>query len=253
MNPSEAVILVGGKGTRLRGVVSDRPKPMAEVGRRPFLEWIVLALRSQGVCRVVFCTGYMSEVIERHFTDGRSLGVDIAYSRDPTPLGTGGALRNALSLIHSEVFLALNGDSYCRLDVDCLARTHRARRARATLWLVPVEDCGRYGSVDIDEGGAVLAFREKSSACGPGLISAGVYLLHADAISDLQPGRMISIEKDVFPRLVGRGLYAVLGTGPFIDIGTPEAYRKAEEVLSEEFWAIEKPAAQRAQYAGHVA
>jgi D-glycero-alpha-D-manno-heptose 1-phosphate guanylyltransferase len=128
----EAAILVGGKGTRLQRVVKDRPKPMAEVAGRPFVEWLLL-LRAQDVRRVVFCTGYMAEVIEAHFGDGRQWKMEFAYSRDPVLLGTAGAVRCALTQLHSDRFLVLNGDSYCHVDTNCLEAGHVASGACGAL------------------------------------------------------------------------------------------------------------------------
>lgn len=224
----DAIILVGGKGTRLQGVVSDRPKPMAEVAERPFVEWLLLNLRAQGVRRVIFCTEYMSEMIEAHFGDGRQWDMEIGYSRDPVPLGTAGAVRYALDKVRGERFLVLNGDSYCRIDLKRLARAHANGRASATLWLVTVDDCRRYGAVDIDEDGAVRGFQEKSSDQRAGLVNAGLYLLERKIIKAIPEGCAISLETEIFPQLVGRGLHAVVGKGPFLDIGTPEAYASAE-------------------------
>jgi NDP-sugar pyrophosphorylase family protein len=231
----DVLILVGGKGSRLRGIVSDRPKPMAEVAGRPFVEWLLLALRAQGVRRVVFCTGYMAEVIAAHFRDGEQWGMELLYSRDPVPLGTAGAVRYALRQVRSkDRFLVLNGDSYCRVDINRLEETHLAHGARASLWLVPVEDCRRYGLVEVGQDGAVLAFREKPSEKRAGLVNAGVYLLTRDVIESLPEGQPASIETDLFPRLIGHGLYAVVGAGPFLDIGTPESYTIAGQFFGPE-------------------
>lgn len=230
----DALILVGGKGTRLQGVVSDRPKPMAEVAGRPFAEWLLLDLRAQGLRRAIFCTGYMSAVIEAHFGDGRQWGMEVTYSRDPFPLGTAGAVRYALSQVRGERFLILNGDSYCRIDLKRLAQAHANRRASATLWLVPVDDCRRYGSVVIGEDGAVRAFQEKSPEKRAGLINAGIYLLEHVVAEAIPEGEAVSLETAFFPQLIGRGLYAAVGESHFLDIGTPEAY-----AISDEFFARE--------------
>jgi NDP-sugar pyrophosphorylase family protein len=230
--PPDAIILVGGKGTRLRSIVSDRPKPMAEVAGRPFVEWLLLALRAQGVRRVIFCTGYMGEVLEAHFRDGRQWGMELLHSRDPAPLGTAGAVRHALGRVCSDRFLVLNGDSYCPIDINRLEEAHLARGARASLWLVSVEDCRRYGLVEIGDDGAVLAFHEKPSEKRAGLINAGVYLLERDVAESIPQGQPASLETDFFPGLIGHRLYAVVGEGPFLDIGTPESYTIARQFFA---------------------
>jgi len=224
----EALILAGGRGTRLRSVVKDRPKPMASVSGRPFLEWLLLSLRAQGVYRVILCTGHMGEMVEAYFGEGHSWDMEVQYSRDPEPLGTAGAVRHALSRVRGDRFLVLNGDSYCRADLSRLAQVHVSRRASATVWLVRVDDCRRYGSVVIGEDCAVRGFQEKPSDQRASLINAGLYLLEREIVTTIPEGRAVSLETEVFPQLVGRGLYAVIGKGPFLDIGTPEAYASAE-------------------------
>lgn len=229
-----AIVLAGGKGTRLRGIVNDRPKPMATVCGRPFLEWLLLALREQGITRAVLATGHMADSIEGYFGDGTAWNMQLAYSRDPSPLGTGGAVRHAAAQAESDHLLVLNGDSYCRVDVRQLVETHSERKASGTLWLVRKRDCNRYGAVQIGDDGLVAAFLEKSLRRGPGLINAGVYLLNREVVETIPLGTATSLEREVFPRLVGSGLYGVVGNGPFLDIGTPEAYARAHEFIAHE-------------------
>jgi len=231
------VVLAGGKGLRLQSVVRDRPKPMAEVAGRPFLEWLLLALRRQGLRRVVLCTGHMARAIEDHFRDGAEWGMDISYSREPVPLGTAGALRHALAHLTSDRLLVLNGDSYCHVEVEELYQAHVSRHALGTLWLVPQQNRSRYGNVLAAADGSVLEFSEKASRETAGLINAGVYLLEREILESLPQGVPLSLERDLFPRLVGRGLYAVVGQGPFLDIGTPEAFAEAEAFVVREMAA----------------
>ena len=232
--PLDALILVGGKGTRLRQVVSDRPKPMAEVSGRPFVEWLLLALRDQGVRRVVFCTGYLGGIIEDHFHDGRQWGMEVTYSRDPNPLGTAGAVRHALGSLSSEPVLVMNGDSYCNVDVERLHQAHVVRQASATMWLARVDDRRRYGTVEIDEDDRIRSFSEKSIEMLPGLVNAGVYILERSVLEAIPDGVATSLEADLFPSLIGRGLYGVVGDGLFLDIGTPESYATAQQLLTED-------------------
>ena len=231
--PTEAVLLVGGKGTRLQSVVSDRPKPMANLAGRPFLEWMLLALQSQGIRRVLMCTGHMSDAIETYFADGSTWDMDVAYSRDPEPLGTAGAVRNCLDQLQSDRFLAMNGDCYGPLSVERMHEAHVAKQASATIWASRVEDSTRLGSISVSDDGEVLSFNEKASTTGPGIVNAGAYILDRDAVEAIPTDRAVSLETEVFPGLVGRGLYAVVGDEPFIDIGTPESYREAERFFVE--------------------
>lgn len=227
----DTLILTGGAGARLRCVVSDRPKPMADVAGRPFLEWLLLRLRSQGLRRVIFCTGHKAEAVRAHFGNGSDWDMDAAYSQEPSPLGTAGAVRHAVEHVRTDPFFVLNGDSYCPADFHRMCEHHRQCRARATLWLVSMDDCRRYGSVETDDHGQVLAFKEKSETPEPGLINAGIYLLQREVAESIPVGRPVSIERDVFPGLIGDGLYGVAGEGPFLDIGTPEAYARAEDFI----------------------
>ncbi len=227
--------MVGGKGTRLKSVVSDRPKPIAKVSGRPFVEWLILALRAQGVCHIVLSVGYMFEQIQSIMGDGHHLGVRITYAVDPFPLGTGGALRHALDCVQGERFLALNGDSYCPFQVQRLLADHLEHDASATLWLTHSTESARYGSVETNVEGAVLNFREKATGQHSDLINAGIYLLERKAVEAIPADHAVSAEKEFFPSLIGKGLYAVVGQGPFLDIGTPESYKIAGTVLMEEF------------------
>lgn len=242
----DAIILAGGKGTRLSSVVADRPKPMAEVEGRPFIEWLIRQVRAQGVTRIILSTGHMADAFEAYFGRGRRLGMEIAYSHEHEPLGTAGAMRLALPHVCSDDVLVMNGDSFCGFTLNDMLAAHRASKARATLLLTAAPSTDRYGAVVVDDAGSVQAFREKEAGMGAGLISAGVYLLSREVISSIPEGRQVSIERDVFPSLIGRGLYAYVAEGPFIDIGTPESYREAGVVLKASFaplrTGLDKPA-----------
>jgi D-glycero-alpha-D-manno-heptose 1-phosphate guanylyltransferase len=227
-----AVVLAGGIGSRLRTVVSDRPKVLAAIHDRPFLAYLLDVLDEAGIREVVLCTGYMAELVEKTFglTYRR---MRVAYSRELSPLGTGGALRAAASLVKTDSVLAMNGDSFCEADLPAMSAAHHARAAEATILLVEVPDTQRFGRVQIDDEGRLLAFEEKGAHSGPGWINAGVYLLtrrllEAIPESGLAQGRAVSIEKDVFPAWVGRGLYGHPVRGRFLDIGTPQSFAEAE-------------------------
>ncbi len=221
---TKAVLLVGGLGTRLRTVVPSAPKPMAPVGDRPFLELLIRQLESQGIRNLVLCTGYLADQIEREFGDGSDLGVAIEYSKEPQPLGTGGALKFAERFLHGVPdFVVMNGDSFVELDLRQLMQFHRTHGGVATMAVVPVENAGRYGTVHVDSNNRVTEFMEKTGADSPGLINAGVYIF-SPAILEYIPDGPVSLEKEVFPRLLDRGVYAAREQGVFIDIGTPADY-----------------------------
>jgi NDP-sugar pyrophosphorylase family protein len=223
-----AVLLVGGLGTRLQPLLPLTPKPLAPVGGVPFLELLVLQLHSQGIRRLVMCTGHRAEQIEERFGDGRKWRVSIEYSREFQPLGTAGALKLAKNFLReASDFLVLNGDSFLEFDFSEFLGVHRKHDAIATIAVHKVPDASRYGTVQVDENDRVTAFCEKNNSGAPGLINGGVYLFSQKVLEYL-PDEPSSLEKDVFPRLLEHGMYAAEQEGMFIDIGTPEDYARAQ-------------------------
>lgn len=226
----QALILCGGMGTRLKAVVDDRPKSMALIAGVPFLQILVERLRSQGVADFVFATGYLSEHIERHFADGRAWGVSIVYSREPEPLGTGGAIKFAEPWLQDK-FLVLNGDTFVEFDPAAMESTFDRQDSILAMLLKRVEDTARYGAVVTDANGRVIAFSEKGAHPGPGFINAGVYLARRDLLSAIAPGRPVSLEREVMPRLLAQGVQGCEMRGLFIDIGVPEDYLLAQTLV----------------------
>jgi NDP-sugar pyrophosphorylase family protein len=226
-----AFVLCGGLGTRLRAVLSDRPKSMALVAGVPFLQLLLEQVRSQGVDQVILGTGYMADQIEAFFGDGKELGLRISYSRETEPLGTGGALKLAEPLL-SDPVLVLNGDSYVEANLAATAELFTKRNASVVIVLQTVPDVARYGSVTIDAENRVTEFVEKGTRTGAGLINAGIYLVRKEIISGLFPGKSISLEKDVFPELLRGRVYGIVSDGLFIDIGIPSDLERAQTVLS---------------------
>jgi NDP-sugar pyrophosphorylase family protein len=225
------VILAGGEGTRLRAVVSDRPKVLAPVHGRPFLFYLVDQLAQAGVREVVLCTGYQAEMIEAELGE-RYKSLSLRYSREDEPLGTGGALRLALPHCSSDPILAMNGDSFMDADLAAFWSWFSEKGLDAALLLTEVGDTRRYGRVKVGEDGLILGFEEKNAASGPGWINAGIYILKKSVLSFIALGRPYSLEQDLFPRLAGKNLYGYPAAGRFIDIGTPESYRAAEKFFS---------------------
>ena len=228
----DALVLAGGMGTRLRGAVPGQPKALAPIAGKPFLDWLIPELAGQGVRRIVFCTGYGADAIRMHVGDGAGHGVEAVYSHEHTPLGTAGAIRNALGEIRSDPFLVLNGDSWCRYQVDTFAAFHRESDAVCSVLLAEVPDPSRFGAVSFDERFRVTGFYEKHSGSGLGWINAGVYLLSMAAAEAIPRGRPVSLENEVFPALVGHGLYGWTGSTGFIDIGTPESFLEAQGIFA---------------------
>lgn len=226
---TEAVILAGGFGTRLKAVVSDVPKPMAPVNGSPFLHYLMEYIAAAGITRVVLSTGYMAEKVRAHF--GHTYcGMQIAYCEEKTPLGTGGGIRLALEHCHTNHVLVLNGDSFFAVPLEEYFEAHNESEAVASLALRPVEDGSRYGTISL-EGSRVTAFREKSAdITGPALINGGVYVLNRAYYLGATPaGAAFSIEYDFFAKQATEAhLHGFVSSGYFIDIGIPEDYARAQ-------------------------
>jgi D-glycero-alpha-D-manno-heptose 1-phosphate guanylyltransferase len=223
------VILAGGSGTRLRPILSDRPKVLAPVGGRPFLFYLLDQLSEGGIRKVVLCTGYLAEQV-KSVVGGRYRDLEILYSQEDRPLGTAGALGRALPLLDSDPILVFNGDSYCDLDLPPFLKWHTQKNALGSLALVRHEDAARFGCVNFDSSGSILRFGEKE-ATGSGWINAGIYLLSQRLLRAIPRGREASMEYEIFPNFVRKGLFGFPEGRRFIDIGTPASYAEAETAL----------------------
>lgn len=226
----QAIVLVGGEGTRLRPLTSDVPKPAVTLVDRPFLAYAIEWLAAHGVDDVILACGFLPDVVREALGDHGLGGAAITYVAEPEPLGTAGGIRFAAETIGDRLedrFLALNGDVLADLDLSALVRAHEDGGARATIALHPVEDSSAYGLVRCDSGGRVLEFLEKTGEAVPGEINAGAYVLERSVLDLVPAERAVSIEREVFPRLVGNGLHGHLLEGYWMDIGTPERYLQA--------------------------
>lgn len=228
---SEAVILVGGKGTRLQSVVADRPKVLATVSGRPFLAYLLDQVAAAGITHTLLCVGYRGEQVQAAFGEVYA-GMSLTYSQETVLLGTGGALRLAWPLIASETLIAMNGDSFCEINLTDLWVWHQARRAKATLVLTPQSDTARYGRVSLAADGTISGFEEKGSAAGAGWVNAGIYVLDSEMVRAIPAGLAVSLEHEVFPGWIGQRLYGYQSRGRFLDIGTPESYTQADALFA---------------------
>ncbi len=222
-----AVILAGGLGTRLRPVVSDRPKAMAPVAGKPFLIHQLEWLYANSVRSVILCVGYKGKQIEDYVDDGSRVGLKVTYSCEHTPLGTAGALANALDLLPWR-FLLVNGDTYTTLPLDSLWEAHRRYDAMATIAITSAQDSSTVGGVELASDCRIIAFREKRP--GAKFVSMGVYAVSRDLVEAIPDKRPCSLENDVFPHV--NRLYGYLSGASFIDIGTPAGYLAADRYLS---------------------
>ncbi len=231
---TDIVVLCGGFGKRLKGIISDRPKPMAEFEGKPFLELLIEYFASFGSKRFILCTGYKSDIIKQHFLN-RHNDKEILISKEDKPLGTGGAIRHAIHLINSNPFFVINGDSFCKLDIYDFYKFHVLKKALVSIALIKVKNMERYGSVNIDAIGRIMEFDEKVGSAGNGLINAGIYLMNKDISSHMLENQIVfSLEYDLFPKLISKGLFGMnFNDQHFIDIGTPESFNKAQKLIKE--------------------
>ena len=249
----QAILLCGGMGTRLRSVVSDRPKPMADICGKPFLQYLLEMLRDKGITEVIFALGYMGEMIEEYFQDGSAFGLKIAYSYEEEPLGTGGAIRNALPKILEEEVLVLNADTYFPMDYQGLLRFHQENDGDFSLATRAVPDISRYGAVRRDAAGRILAWNEKLGDGGQqlgegskqpiegnaqqavssshktlaGEINGGIYVMKKSLIAEIPEGKQ-SLEQDCIPKWLSEGkrIFGLPFEGYFMDIGIPKDYQQ---------------------------
>lgn len=229
----EAVILAGGFGTRLQSVVQDLPKPMAPVNDRPFLSYLLQYLGGYGIERVILSTGYLHEKIVGYF--GREYhGIEIVYSHESIPMGTGGGIRLALEKCTTEEILVLNGDSFFEINLKSFYRQFHLGECDIALSMRQVENASRYGTLLTDNHHRINQFREKDGLDIPGYINAGVYLMHKTIFLQETPqGVPFSLEKDFFEkRVTDLKFYGFIFEGYFIDIGIPEDYLKVQKDFS---------------------
>lgn len=238
--PTTALLLVGGMGTRLRAVVGSTPKPLAIVGEGSFLELILQQLQQYGIRHVVMCTGYLAEQVERKFGNGRAFNMEIEYSREQEPAGTAGAIRLARGrLRHCTDFVVMNGDSFSETDFDGFGAFHGKHSGLLSMAVRRVEDASRYGTVAIGANHRVIGFREKRGREDAGLVNAGVYIVRREVL-DLIPEGPVSLEREIFPKLLDHGVYAFEQSGIFIDIGTPEDYARAQTIYQQLYAAANR-------------
>lgn len=235
------IILAGGQGTRLRPLVKDRPKPLALVNGRPFITYLLDFLKSFSFSEVIIATGYRGEMFPETLGTNYK-GTQLFFSQEKQPLGTGGAVVQALSLAKSKRLLILNGDSYLHCNLEPILQENHQKdhastipdhsKAKPLLFVTWLQDTRRYGQVKFDQKRRILAFKEKGHCPGPGWINAGLYLLPRDFFVNYKLGQKISLEREIVPSILQKGLFAHCCPGPFIDIGTPESYVQAERFFN---------------------
>lgn len=221
----QAILLAGGLGTRLRSVVNDRPKPMALIAGKPFMEYVTRELVRSGITDIIFAVGYKGSMVEEYFKDGTGFGFLAAYAYEETLLGTAGAIKNAGKFITGDRFFVLNADTFYQIDYTRLTRQQDAMDLDLGLVLRAVPDVSRYGEAVLDENGRLTAFNEKTDTPRPGTINGGIYLMKRELLEQIPEGK-VSLENEMIPRWLSeeRRLGGFVNDGYFIDIGIPEAY-----------------------------
>jgi len=226
----DVVILAGGLGKRLHSVTGGAQKVLAKIGNQPFLEILIDYIASQGATRFILCVGHGSDEVEKYFQD-KYRDREIIFSREDSPLGTGGAIKQASRLVKSEHFLAMNGDCFCVIDYKSFIAFHQKQKSKATLAVTLLSDARDYGTIEIASNGTIEAFKEKQPIAAQAFINTGTYCFNREVFSLVDTPLKFSIEYDFFPHLVGQGFYAFKVENRFIDIGTPERYSWAQEHL----------------------
>ena len=228
---TDVVILCGGMGTRLRGVEKDKPKPMVDFNGRPFLDLLIDYVGGFGYKRFILCSGHKGNLIEEYFKQKKD---DKTYqlSRESRPLGTAGAIKHAEAFITSDTFLAMNGDSFCPVNLNSLLDFHYTHNALTSIALVPMKEALDYGGVVLGEENRIERFNEKT-ATSSGWVNAGIYIFRKKILDRIPAGKPVSLEKELFPSMIGQGLFGFTSESRLLDIGTPERLELARTLLNE--------------------
>ena len=228
----DVVILCGGMGTRLRSVEKDKPKPMIDFNDRPFLDLLIDYVESYGFKRFILCSGHKGNHIKEYFGKKRD-GKTYQISQENDPMGTAGAIKHAETVITSDTFLVMNGDSFCPIELNTFLDFHYSKNALASIALAPMTDPLDYGRVALGEEDQIKRFNEKTTTTSSGWVNAGIYLFSKKFLGLIPDGKPVSLEKDIFPSLAGKGLFGFTSQSRLLDIGTPERLKLARTLLSE--------------------
>ncbi len=227
----DVIILCGGLGRRLQPVVSDRPKALAKINEKPFLDILIDNLMRYGFKNIILCVGYLKEQIKDHFNYNKNY--NIIFSEEDEPLGTGGALKNARPLISSNPFIVMNGDSISKLNFNKLYDYHINKNAFLSMVLTQSQSTKDYGNVVLDGSNRIVSFEEKIDSKRKCLINAGVYMMQKEIFSFMPDGNIFSLEYELFPKLIKDKCYGFVNENELIDIGTPERYKKAIHIIGD--------------------
>lgn len=231
MDFPDIIILAGGLGTRLQGEIHDVPKPMAPVNGRPFLEYLLDYIDSYSFKRVILSTGYLGNIIKDHFRD-RYNGLEIEYSIEDKPLGTGGAIKMAVERVKTHYFIVMNGDTFFNINLQRFFQVNIENLAKMSIALRQVDNASRYGQIEMNNQGIITGYHEKSDDAHPGLINGGTYILNSKYFRKFNLPEIFSFEKDWLQVYVGKGEFrGQVFNDYFLDIGIPEDYKRAQHEL----------------------
>ena len=232
---NEAIILAGGMGTRLRDVVADKPKPMADINGRPFLEYLVKYLASYNINKIILSVGYKSEVIKNYFGE-KFNNTTISYAVEKYPLGTGGGISLAMQKAQADDIFILNGDTFFNINLKNLARVHSEKNASLTIALRKMGNASRYGFIAIDENNRIKAFLEKDKLMNEGYINGGVYIIKKSVLLNYNMPEKFSFEKDFLQQYFkSENFFGLEFNDYFIDIGIPSSYKQAQSDFTNGF------------------
>lgn len=227
----DVYILCGGLGKRLRSVSKQCPKPMIKIGDKPFLDILLDYMTRKGFKRFILGIGYRADFFKRYYTNYKNKNISITFCTEKFPLGTGGAVKKAEKTIKSNLFMVLNGDSFCEFNPIDFLKFHRAKNAVLSMLLRKIDNASDYGCVKINKQEKITSFDEKNSRNTNCFINAGIYIFNKSILA-LMPGeKTFSLERDFFPSIIGKNCFGYKKSGFFIDIGTPERYYKAKKHL----------------------
>ncbi len=233
MKGIDVIILVGGKGTRLQGILPQVPKPLAPINGKPFLDIVFSQIKKcSQITKIVLAVCHMAHLIIEHYKNqGHGIPIDFAIEREP--LGTGGAIKNALKLTSSENVLCMNGDSFIEMDINDFIGTHLRTDRFMTIAIKRIENTDRYGFVKLTEHNRIVSFEEKRKGIIQGYINSGVYIFKRTIFDTIKENTCKSLEKELLPKFINQGVYGYVTSGKFIDIGTPESYKAATSFFTE--------------------
>lgn len=228
----QALILAGGPGKRMWPLTNLVPKPLLPINNKPFLVYQMNFLKRQGIENIILAIGHKGRLIKKCLGNGKNLGVQIVYSEEKFPLGTGGAIKQAENLIKNNCIFILNGDTFADVNLKKMLKFHQRNKQPITIAVVEVDNPGRFGQVKINNKNLIINFKEKTQRNQRSLINAGIYIFQKKILKKIPLNKKISLEKDIFPTLIGQ-IAAFRSKGYFIDIGIPKDYQKAKKELNQ--------------------